>query len=210
LQEEVRTIKLKGNLMEAYVQALKMQLHPHFLFNTLNSISELMHEDLEAAEKMLKRLENFLRLTFENTDVQEITVQNELHFLQNYLEIQQVRFQNRLKVDLEIDPQAMKDRVPNLILQPIVENAIRHGVSPRMDSGRVEIRAFHKEGNLLLQVEDDGPGLRGGGFREGVGMSNTRRRLEQIYGKSCRFHVQNNPHGGLIVTLQIPATVGNV
>jgi two-component system, LytTR family, sensor kinase len=209
LQEEVRTSKLKGHLLEAQVQALKMQLHPHFLFNTLNSISELMHEDLDAADRMLKRLENFLRLTFENTDVQETTLQNELIFLKNYLEIQQVRFQNRLKVDLQIDPQAMKDHVPNLILQPIVENAIRHGVSPRVDSGRVEIRAFHREGNLHLEVEDDGPGLRGGSFREGVGMSNTRRRLEQIYGKACRFGVKNNPHGGLIVTLQIPATLRN-
>ncbi len=205
LLEEVHTAKLRGNLTEAQVQALKMQLHPHFLFNTLNSISELMHEDLDATDKMLKRLEDFLRLTFQNSDVQEITLQTELNFLRNYLDIQQVRFQNRLKVDMEIDPQAMRDRVPNLILQPIVENAIRHGVAPRIDSGRVEIRAFHRDGKLLLEVEDDGPGLSGGSFREGVGMSNTRMRLEQIYGKECSFHVQNNPHGGLLVTLQIPA-----
>ena len=209
LQQELRTAKLKGNLMEAQVQALKMQLHPHFLFNTLNSISELMHEDLDAAEKMLTRLEDFLRLTFQNSDVQEITLQKELDFLRNYLEIQQVRFQNRLKVELEIDPRAMKDRVPNLILQPIVENAIRHGVAPRIDSGRVEIRAFHREGHLMLEVEDDGPGLTGGSFREGVGMSNTRMRLEQIYGRECRFLVQNNPQGGLVVTLQIPSALQN-
>ncbi|MCI0415547.1 histidine kinase [bacterium] len=206
LQEELRTAKLKGNLLEAQVQALKMQLHPHFLFNTLNSISELMHEDMEAAEKMLKRLENFLRLTFQNSDVQQIPLQKELEFLQNYLEIQQVRFQNRLAVDLKIDPQALADRVPNLILQPIVENAIRHGIAPRTDAGRIEIRASHKSGSLLLQVEDDGPGLPALNFREGVGMSNTRMRLQQLYGKECSFQMQNNPQGGLVVTLQIPAS----
>ena len=206
LQEELRTAKLKGNLLEAQVQALKMQLHPHFLFNTLNSISELMHEDMEAAEQMLKRLENFLRLTFQNSDVQQITLQKELEFLRNYLEIQQVRFQNRLSVDLKIDPEAMADRVPNLILQPIVENAIRHGVAPRTNAGRIEIRASHRNGALLLQVEDDGPGLPTLNFREGVGMSNTRLRLQQLYGKECSFQMQNNPQGGLLVTLQIPAS----
>ena len=206
LQEELRTAKLKANLLEAQVQALKMQLHPHFLFNTLNSISELMHEDMEAAEQMLKRLENFLRLTFQNSDAQQITLQKELEFLRNYLEIQQVRFQNRLAVDLKIDPQAMTDRVPNLILQPIVENAIRHGVAPRTDAGRIEIRASHENGTLLLQVEDDGPGLPMLNFREGVGMSNTRLRLRQLYGKECSFQMQNNPQGGLVVTLQIPVS----
>ena len=205
LQEDVRTAKLKGNLLEAQVQALKMQLHPHFLFNALNSISELMHEDLQAAHEMLKRLADFLRLTFENADIHEITLRSELDYLRNYLEIQQVRFQNRLQIELKIDPAAMHDRVPNLILQPIVENAIQHGVSPRMDSGKVEIRAFHRGGNLYLQVEDDGPGLKSGSFREGVGMSNTRMRLKQIYGKNCQFGVSNNPGGGLVVTLQIPA-----
>lgn len=206
LQEDVRTAKLKGNLMEAQVQALKMQLHPHFLFNALNSISELMHEDLRAAGEMLNRLADFLRLTFQSSDVQEITLQNELGYLRNYLDIQQVRFQNRLRIELKIDPEAMQDRVPNLILQPIVENAIRHGVSPRIDSGKVEIRAFHREGNLFLEVEDDGPGLKSGSFREGIGMSNTRMRLKQIYGTECRFGIQNNPKGGLVVTMQIPST----
>jgi LytS/YehU family sensor histidine kinase len=205
LKEDLRTSKLKESLMQAQVQVLKMQLHPHFLFNTLNSISELMHEDMEAAEKMLKRLEDFLRITFQNSDVQEISLEKELEFLRNYLDIQQVRFQNRLKVDLSIDPQALQDRVPNMILQPIVENAIRHGVAPRVDSGRVEIRALHKQGNLLLEVEDDGPGLTTGSYREGIGMSNTRMRLEQIYGDECLFRVRNHPGGGLVVTLQIPS-----
>ena len=206
IQQDVRSAKLKRNLMEANLEALKMQLHPHFLFNTLNSIAELMHEDLKVAEEMLKRLETFLRLTFEKSDVHEITLQNELDYLRNYLDIQQVRFQNRLQVALKIDPLAMEDRVPNLILQPIVENAILHGVSPRIDAGRVEIRAFHHNGNLLLEVEDDGPGLRSDSFREGVGMSNTRMRLQQIYGKDCSFKVRNNPRGGLVVRLQIPST----
>ena len=190
--------------MEAQLHALKMQLHPHFLFNTLNSISELMHEDQEAAERMLKRLEDFLRLTFQNSDIQEISLEKELEFLRNYLEIQQVRFQNRLKVDLKIDPAAMKDSVPNLILQPIVENAIRHGIAPRLGPGKIEIRASHDNGQLLLQVEDDGPGLPGGEYREGLGITNTRMRLEQLYGKQCRFQMTNNSYGGLLVTLQIP------
>jgi two-component system LytT family sensor kinase len=204
LREELRTARLRGNLMEAQLQALKMQLHPHFLFNTLNSISELMHEDPDGAERMLKRLEEFLRLTFQNSDIQEISLKEELEFLRNYLDIQQVRFQNRLRVDLKIDPQAMKDTVPNLILQPIVENAIRHGIAPRLDPGKIEIRASHKNGRLQLQVEDDGPGLPGGEYREGLGITNTRMRLEQLYGKECRFQMSNNPYGGLLVTLQIP------
>jgi two-component system LytT family sensor kinase len=204
LEEELRTAKLRGNLMEAQLYALKMQLHPHFLFNTLNSISELMHEDAEAAEQMLKRLEDFLRITFENAEIQEIPLQQELEFLRNYLDIQQVRFQNRLKVALDIDPQTMKDAVPNLILQPIVENAIRHGIAPRMEAGTIEIRASHKNGSLVLQVEDDGPGLSGVEYRQGLGITNTRMRLEHLYGKECRFQMMNNPYGGLLVSLQIP------
>jgi len=204
LQEELRTAKLRGNLMEAQLQALKMQLHPHFLFNTLNSISELIHEDAEAAKMMLKRLEEFLRITFQNSDLQEISLEQELVFLRNYLEIQQVRFQNRLRIDLKIDPQTMKDSVPNLILQPIVENAIRHGIASRSAAGKIEIRASHTNGLLQLQVEDDGPGLSTGEYREGLGIANTRMRLEQLYGKECGIEMSNNPYGGLLVSLQIP------
>jgi two-component system, LytTR family, sensor kinase len=204
LQDELRTARLKGNLVEAQLQALKMQLHPHFLFNSLNSISELMHEDTASARLMLKRLESFLKLTFQNSEVQEITLQSELEFLQNYLQIQQIRFQGRLTVAMKIDPNAIKDRVPNLILQPIVENAIRHGIAARNCPGKVEIRASHENGRLVLQVQDDGPGMPMTDFREGLGIYNTRMRLEQLYGKFSTFRMSNDPTGGLLVTLKIP------
>jgi two-component system, LytTR family, sensor kinase len=132
---QLRTLQLEAQLSHAQLQALKMQLHPHFLFNTLHSISALLNKDVESARKMITRLGDFLRLTLENSGSQEVTLQQEMEFLRCYLEIERIRFQNRLVTRMDISPQSLEAKVPNLILQPIVENAIRHGIAPRSTTG---------------------------------------------------------------------------
>ncbi|HVF55672.1 MAG TPA: histidine kinase [Pyrinomonadaceae bacterium] len=212
---ELRSSQLEAQLSHAQLQALKMQLHPHFLFNTLHSISALVHREPDVADRMLARLGDFLRLTLENSGAQEVTLQKELEFLKCYLEIERIRFQDRLTTSMEIDPRTLDQSVPNLILQPIVENALRHGIAPRSTPGRVEILAKRNNGSLRIQVKDNGPGMPSatlegapGYFREGLGLANTRARLEQLYGAEHRFELTNDPAGGLVVTLDIPAHDG--
>ena len=207
---ERRAAQLQTQLAQAQLQALKMQLQPHFLFNTLHSISALVYKDVEAADKMIARLGDFLRLTLENSGAQEVTLQQELEFLKCYLEIERIRFQDRLTTTLRIDPQALNTQVPNLILQPIVENAIRHGIAPRSTPGQIDILAERKNGTLRIRIKDNGSGLDlnrsfDSSFKEGVGLANTRARLEQLYGTAHRFELANDPRGGLVVTLEIPA-----
>lgn len=192
---------------QAQLQALKMQLHPHFLFNALHSISALVHSDPDAADKMIARLGDFLRLTLDTAAAQEVPLRQEIEFLNCYLEIERIRFRDRLTTRLDVDPQALECRVPNLILQPIVENAIRHGVAPRSAPGRIEVRAERKGGSLRLQVRDNGRGIQEAACQTkggGVGLSNTRARLQQLYGGAYVFEVENDPAGGAIVTLEIP------
>jgi two-component system, LytTR family, sensor kinase len=208
-KEELRASRLKTELAQAQLEALKMQIHPHFLFNTLNSISALLDEDVEAADEMLTRLGDFLRLTLENSGAQQVTLQEEVEFLRCYLEIERVRFHDRLTVSIEIDPETLDARVPNLILQPIVENAIRHGIVVRAAAGRIEIRSGLTGGMLRLQVKDNGPGLSStqdssGKLRGGFGLANTRARLEQLYGAAQRLEMSDAIGGGLEVTLEIP------
>lgn len=207
-QGELRGSKLQIKIMEAQLQAIQMQLQPHFLFNTLNSISELMHENVQAAEQMLKRLEDFLRLTLRNDARQELTLREEMEFLRGYLEIQQMRFQDRLKVEMRIDDGVLEHLVPSLLCQPIIENAIRHGISPLLKEGRIEIIAERENGMLRLQIKDNGPGLPPAGhWKEGFGLSNTRAMLLQLYGERHEFRLQNSSEGGLIVTFKIPAMI---
>src|SRR5262245_19136281 len=206
---EVRTTRLEGQLAQAQLQPLKMQLHPHFLFNTLHSISALIYKDPTAAEKMIARLGDFLRLTLENAGAQEISLQQEIEFLKCYLEIERIRFADRLTVQMNIEPQALDARLPNLILQPIVENAIRHGIAPRTSPGRIEIEARRSNGTLQVQVTDNGPGLpsdsnSGTIVKEGVGLANTQARLKQLYGDDHRLDLANVASGGLTVILEIP------
>ena len=202
--------QLEMQLAQAQLQALKMQLHPHFLFNTLHSISALLNRDTEAARQMITRLGDFLRLTLENSGTQEVSLQREIEFLQSYLEIEHIRFQDRMTTSVHVEPQALDAQVPNLILQPIVENAIRHGIAPRSTPGRIEIHAEHKNSVLRIQVRDNGPGLPVNRsdvnlFKEGLGLANTRARLQQLYGAAHRFELNNDPAGGLVVTLEIPS-----
>jgi two-component system LytT family sensor kinase len=193
---------------QAQLQALKMQLHPHFLFNALHSISALVHTDPDAADKMIARLGDFLRLTLDTGATQEVPLRQELNFLNCYLEIERIRFHDRLTTRLNVDPQTLGCRVPNLILQPIVENAIRHGIAVRSGPGHVEVSAERRGDVLRLQVRDNGPGLPAGPARPksegGVGLSNTRARLAQLYGAAYRFELADAPEGGTIVTVEIP------
>jgi signal transduction histidine kinase len=206
---QLRTLQLEAQLSQAQLQALKMQLHPHFLFNTLHSISALLTKDVEAARKMITRLGDFLRLTLENSGSQEVTLQQETDFLKCYLEIERIRFQNRLVTRIDLGPHTLEAKVPNLILQPIVENAIRHGIAPRSTAGLIEIEAKQLGDTLRIQVRDNGPGLpehrtSDNLFKKGLGLSNTETRLERLYGADHLFNLSNDPDGGLIVTLEIP------
>jgi two-component system, LytTR family, sensor kinase len=206
---QVRTLQLEAQLSQAQLQALKMQLHPHFLFNTLHSISALLNKDAEAARKMITRLGDFLRLTLENSGTQEVTLRQEMEFLSCYLEIERIRFQDRLVTHMDVAQQTLDAKVPNLILQPIVENAIRHGIAPRSTRGLIEIEAKQRNGTLRIQIRDNGPGLSEhrtseNVFKKGLGLANTETRLEQLYGPAHSFNLSNNPDGGLIVTLEIP------
>jgi two-component system, LytTR family, sensor kinase len=210
--EELKATQLKAELTEAQLQAaraqlqaLKMQLHPHFLFNTLNSISALLDEDVEKADEMLARLGDFLRLTLENPGAQMIALRDELEFLRRYLEIEQVRFQDRLSVEMHIEPEVLEAQVPNMILKPIIENAIRHGISQRLGKGHIRICASRKDHNLQVEVQDNGPGIASGDLaKAGVGLGNTIERLKQVYGGSQSFDIKSAPTGGTIVTLSFP------
>jgi sensor histidine kinase YesM len=206
---KLETLQLEAQLSQAQLQALKMQLHPHFLFNTLHSISALLTKDVESARKMITRLGDFLRLTLENSGSQEVTLQQEMEFLSCYLEIERIRFQNRLVTRMDLGEQTLDAKVPNLILQPIVENAIRHGIAPRSTPGSIDIAAKHQGDRLRIQVRDNGPGLpehptTQHQFKKGLGLANTETRLKRLYGADHLFDLSNDPAGGLIVTLEIP------
>ncbi|HWN99530.1 MAG TPA: histidine kinase [Blastocatellia bacterium] len=206
---EIRATRLEAQLALSQLQALKMQLQPHFLFNTLHSISALVYKDAEAADNMIARLGDFLRLTLENEGAQEVSVQQELEFLKCYLDIERIRFRDRLTVRFKIDPQVLDARLPNLILQPIVENAIKHGIAPQTSAGRIEIEASRLNGLLHVQVTDNGSGLQPNGdsgmiIKEGVGLANTQARLQQLYGNDHRLDMINTTQGGFSVILEIP------
>ena len=208
-QGQVQAAQLRTQLVQSQLEALKMQLHPHFLFNTLHSISALLNKDTEAARRMITRLGDFLRLTLENAGTQEVTLQEEMEFLNGYLEIERVRFRDRLTTSVEVDPDVLDVRVPNLILQPIVENAMRHAVATHTHAGRIEITAIARNGCLRIQVKDNGPGLAADQISvnqigKGVGLSNTKARLERLYGTEHVLELANDPDGGLVVTLEIP------
>ena len=213
-QGELRASRLEAQLSQAQLQALKMQLHPHFLFNTLHSISALLYKDTDGARKMITRLGDFLRLTLENSGTQEVTLKQEMEFLRCYLEIERIRFQDRLTTHVQVDSDTLDTHVPNLILQPIVENAIRHGVAPRSTPGEIEIRAKQENGFLRIRIRDNGPGLPMNRsteslFKKGLGLANTQTRLDRLYGARHRFEIANDPQGGLAVTLEIPSARDN-
>ena len=204
---EAKAERLTAQLAQAQLQALKMQIHPHFLFNTLNSISALLHKDVETADRMIARLGDFLRLTLKRSDAQLVDFEQELEFLKCYLDIELIRFQDRLTVEMDIDEHALTALVPNLILQPIVENAVRHGVAKQTRRGHISISAHRQGERLIMKVEDNGPGLNANSNGSGIGLSNTRARLEQFYGDDFSFEIANSIQRGASVTLDVPAFV---
>jgi LytS/YehU family sensor histidine kinase len=206
-ERERRTLQLQGELATAHLEVLRGQLQPHFLFNTLNTITALLRSDPDGAERVVTRLGDLLRISLQNTSRQEIPLQEELDFLDRFVEIQRVRFQDRLTVEQNIAPDVVEAAVPTLLLQPLVENAIKHGIEPQPEAGVVTIRAWRDGSNLLLEVCDNGHGLPAGGaatLREGVGLANTRARLQQLYGEHHRFDIRDGADAGVCVLVTLP------
>ena len=204
---EVHSAQLETKLAHAQLDALKMQLHPHFLFNTLHAVSMLNFTDVDAANRMLVQLSDLLRLTLENSGAQEIRLRGELDFLRRYLAIEQTRFHDRLTVEIDADAKLLDAYVPNLILQPLVENAIRHGVGQLARPGHIAVRAARNGNDLILEVRDDGAGLVDDWDLErngGIGLTNTWARLQQLYGARQRFELVNAPDNGVIARITIP------
>jgi two-component system, LytTR family, sensor kinase len=203
-ERELREAQLETELLSAHLNVLKMQLQPHFLFNTLNSISSLMYADVGAADRMVARLADFLRQTLRTIDTQEVTLQEEMNFLTLYLDIERTRLRDRLEICLDVDEGARVALVPHLILQPLVENAIRHAIAPRVEGGRVTILAKRCGDRLQLVIRDDGPGLQSDPETTGLGLQNTRQRLQHLYPGTHRFLIRNGPDGGAEVEVEIP------
>ena len=205
-ERTVHALELEKHLTEARLQSLLRQLKPHFLFNTLNGIASLMHSDVNAADRMLVRLSELLRLTMHHPGQPLTKLRDEVAFIEKYLEIERIRFRDRLTARVEADAAVLDAEVPSLILQPLVENAIRHGIEPRPGPGRIEIGARREAGRVVLTVRDNGAGQPPGGFtREGIGLANTRARLRELYGDAHGFTLANHPEGGLEITIRLPA-----
>jgi two-component system, LytTR family, sensor kinase len=211
-QRESQAMQLGARLAQAELHLLKSQLHPHFLFNTLHAISALMHRDVKAADRMIARLSDLLRASLDHAAATVVPLTQELEFLEAYLAIERIRLGDRLTVAMAIDPAALGAEVPHMILQPLVENAVRHGIAPRSAPGRIRVSAAVLEDGrtLELEVSDDGRGVntagaprrdRGGG---GLGLANTRARLEQLYGAAFEFAAGARDGGGFRVTLRFP------
>jgi len=201
---ELAASRLQTQLARAELSALKMQLQPHFLFNTLNAVAALLKANPDAAEGMILKLSDFLRLTLNNTGRPDVTLREELDFLERYLAIEKIRFQDRLLTRFRIRTEVLDARVPNLLLQPLVENAIRHGIARDRRAGRLEVSATHEKGRLLLRVTDDGPGAPPGRVLEGIGLTITRERLRHLYGDASSLEYGNAPGGGFCVSLSLP------
>jgi sensor histidine kinase YesM len=207
-ERELLASTLETQLAQAQLESLRMQLHPHFLFNTLNGIVGLVRDKKnDAAINMLVGLSDLLRHALEHSDRQEIELREELNFIKLYLNIQQMRFSDRLKIDFNIEPITMKALVPNLILQPLAENALRHGISRSAESGTVGIKASAENGFLYLTVFDNGRGLPADWELKssaGIGLANTAARLQQLYDEDHELHVRNREDGGVEVIVRIP------
>ncbi len=203
-ERELRATQLEGQLAKAHLQALKSQLQPHFLFNTMHSISALMHTDVAASDKMMTLLCDLLRMSLEKTGIQVTTLNCELEFVDGYLAIEKVRFGDRLRIVTDISPDTLGAHVPHLILQPLVENAVRHGVAKRSSEGEVCIAASHDDQHLYLRVKDNGPGLNEHPPKKGLGLEATRERLQTLYGDNQSIEIRSTPEGGVEVSIRIP------
>lgn len=211
VQLQAHAAHLQAQLAEARLEALRMQLNPHFLFNTLHAVSTLVERDPRGVRRMIARLSELLRHTLNSEGDQEIPLESELDFLRRYLEIMEIRFQGRLEVQRQIEPEVLSALVPNLILQPLVENAVKHGVGNKVGVGRIELRARREGDELVLGVRDDGPGLSGGTMPSsagGVGLRNVRARLEELYGDDQGLTFHEADGGGLLAEIRLPFHTG--
>jgi two-component system LytT family sensor kinase len=205
-ERKLKEAQLETRLIEARLKTLEAELHPHFLFNTLHAISTLVHRDPEAADRMISRLSDLLRITFDRSGEATVSLKEEIEFLQKYLDIEQTRFQDRLTVRVDVDSEVLDAEVPRMILQPLVENAMKHGIAQSIDKGHVQISAGREDDRLWMEVRDNGGGLHGATLkklRTGVGLSNTRARLDVLYPGRHRLEF-TELHGGLAVRLEIP------
>jgi two-component system, LytTR family, sensor kinase len=196
---------LRVQLSQAQLEALKSQLHPHFLFNTLNSVATLMHRDVAAADDMVTNLADLLRATLQHPGAHEITLREELTLIQRYIDIVRARFHDRLTVSFDVPPELSDVQVPHFLLQPLVENALEHGIALRPGPGRVDVAARARDGEIIITVSDDGPGLRTDGPKgHGVGLANTRARLAELYGTAQRLTLEPMSPAGARTTVTIP------
>ncbi len=202
-QRQRESIALRAQLADAQLDALRMQLNPHFLFNTLHAMSALVERDPAGVRRMIARLSELLRHTTDTHAADEVPLRDELGFLRRYIEIMEIRFQGRLRVSIDVADALMDERVPNLILQPLVENALEHGVNRLTGTGEVTIAARREGNRLILTVRDNGPGLPGEP-RAGVGIANTRARLAQLYGERARLTLHNVAEGGAEAEIVVP------
>ncbi|MBU0756011.1 MAG: histidine kinase [Planctomycetes bacterium] len=206
-EREARAVQLEAELAKARLQVLKMQLNPHFLFNTLHAVSSLVYDEPAVADRMISRLSDLLRVSLEKSNTQMVPLKEELVFLEHYLDIERIRFKDRLSVVMEIEPEALTASTPSLILQPLVENAVKHGFERSADQGRIIVRGRRDRGKLVLEVCDNGKGLKEGEGKAftGVGLENTRARLLHLYGGEADLSFESpNEAGGFTVTLTMP------
>lgn len=207
-ERELAQAQLETQLAQAQLHALKMQMHPHFLFNTLHAISTLVHSNPDRAERMIASLSEMLRTALSKHDAQEVTLREELSVLEPYVDIEKTRFGERLRVTLDVSPDALEAVVPHLLLQPLVENAIRHGISPRPEGGEITIRGRVRGGSLELAVEDDGVGMPDEPRPGGIGLGNTRTRLHRLYGDRHAFRIDSTPGRETRVSVLLPLRRG--
>ncbi len=208
-EKEKLILQLETRLAQAQLQALRMQLHPHFLFNTMNSISTLiLKSEIQKANNMLVSFSEFLRITLEENGSQVVPLEKELLFIESYLEVEKIRFQDKLNVEMNINPSTRNIEVPNLILQPLIENAIKYAVAPKKSDGVISIKTEIRDDKLLILIKDNGPGMNAdyliSSNGKGIGIKNTRERLNKLYGQKASINFENVKEGGLLIIVEIP------
>ncbi len=204
-ERELEAARLEAALAQTEIKLLKAQLDPHFVFNALHTVSALVHRDPAAADRMVCRLSDFLRLSLASTGAQEVTLQQELAHLESYMEVQMVRFRGRLTLGVDVPTELLSCRVPTLLLQPLIENVVKHAVAVGLRPVHASVSAWRQGDELVLEIADDGPGpAPASGRREGIGLGNTRGRLRRLYGDDHRLRLDPRPAGGTRLVVSLP------